>query len=613
MNKKNMKSDDFFQSIVRLTSDIIWEIDENWNYTYVTSKLDNYLGYTADEILGKTPFSLMDPAESVKILEILNSISSKRKHITNFELKLLNKKNETIYLMINAIPVIDMNNNFRGYRGITRDITDKKLMEEALIKSENHLSKLMNNLPGMAFIGRFDNEFKMDFVSDGAYDLTGYLPSDYIKNESLTSRIIHPDDAAAVYKTVIDALKEKKQFEILHRIITADKKIKWIMVKGFGIFRDNRPVGIEGFSFDITETKNAIEYGKINERRFKDLFESNPQGIAIGNKDGFIVQANKTWKKMFGYSDDDMYKLHLNDLRMEHNKKSDISLFRSIFNGINEFYREERLFIKKDGSQFWCDLTVALIENPDGNEPYAIGLYADITVRKKIEEQLKRFHEELGSLVSERTEEINRLTLKVINSQEEERQRIARDLHDGIGQTILAAKYAINSFTKGDNKDNALLERGKLLIDIASQELREVYTGIYPSMLNELGLNDTINWFIRNFLETAGLKVNYKNTPKADIPYNLSVNIYRIIQELFNNIVKHADATAVDVSLFQEEQFIIIEISDNGNGFEIENTRKTSTGAGLINVRQRVEYLKGHIEMESIKGRTRIKIRIPLE
>jgi len=608
-----MSNNIFFQSIVNLVSDIIWEVDENRLYTYISGKVEEYTGYTADELIGKTPFSLMSDDEAEKLKNIFNKTSSGRENITDVEVCLFNKKNELRYFIINGIPVIDDRNRLKGYRGIVRNITDKKSAEIALKESENHLSKLMNSLPVMAYRGLFKDDFNMEFVSDGAYPLTGHLPSDFMKNSLLAESIIHPDDINIVYTYALNALNDKKQFEVLHRIITADSKIKWVMGKGFGIYKDEKLSGIEGFAFDITETNEAIEYGKINERRFQNLFESNPQGVALADRDGYIVQVNKTWKKMFGYSGHDMHKLHMCDIRMEQNRESDFSLLKSLVNKENESYRIERPFIKKDGSVIWCDLTVALIEDPEEKELYALALYVDITERKKIEEELEKFHEELESLVAERTEEINKLTQKVINSQEEERQRIARDLHDGVGQTILASKYAFNSFINGNNKDNKLLERGKTLIDIASQELREIYTGIYPSMLDELGLNDTIKWFVRNFLETSGLKVNYNNNFKNELSHNLTLNIYRIIQELFNNIVKHSKADTVNVSLYQEGELIIIEVSDNGKGFDIENIKKTSTGAGLINVRQRVDYLKGHPEIDSKPGRTWIKIKIPLE
>lgn len=610
--KSNMGNDNFFREMVALISDITWEFDENWRYTSLSGKLREFIGYTAEELIGKSIFSIMSESEAKKFLNLLSRKSSLKENITDLEIRVLNKKKQVHYLLINGIPVIDGEKKFRGYRGIVRDITDKKLIEAALNESKGHLSTLMSNLPGMAYRGSFKNGFRMNFVSDGVYHLTGYNAADFIEKKISPGIIIHQDDINMVKTIIRNALNDKRQYEVIFRIITADSKIKWIMDKGFGIYRDGVLNGIEGFSVDITETREAIEFGKINERRFKNLFESNPQGIAIADKSGHILQANRTWKKMFGYSDDDMHRLHIMNFRMEQDRETDLHLLNSIFKGDTKYYRIERMFIKKNGENFWCDLSATLIEDPDEKDTYVIGLYSDITERKKIENELKKFREELESLVQERTEEINRLTLKVINSQEEERQRIARDLHDGVGQTILAAKYAFNSFIKGNKKDNKFLDRGKALIDIASQELREVYTGIYPSMLKELGLNTTINWLIKNSLDISDLGVTYLYTLKKELSPNLSLNIYRMIQELFNNIVKHSEADHAKVALNQAGEAILLEVSDNGKGFNIQNTIKTSAGSGLINIRQRVEYLKGHLEIESKPGKTVIRIELPL-
>ena len=608
-----MNDYDFYKNLVNLTSDIIWQVDKNWCFTDISGRFLADTGYSVDEIIGKPIFAFMSNPDTDVLLKMLNGISSRKENIFDIEIQVQNKKQRKHYLLIIGIPLMDSMDRVKGYKGIARDKTDKKLIETALKESEDHISTLMHNLPGMAYRGSFKDDFRMEFVSDGTYPLSGYNTADFIEKRITLDSIIHPDEIKMLRTSVRNALTEKKQYEIIFRIITADTKIKWVMDKGFGIYKDGMLSGLEGFVFDITETKNAVDYSIKSERRFRNFFENNPLGVAVGNKEGYIIQTNKVWKKMFGYPEDYTHYIHISELRMAQDRDADILLFNSLFNGVKEIYRIERLFSRMDGSTLWCEVTASLTEDPDEKGLNVIGLYIDITERKKIEEELKRFREELESLVSERTEEINMLTQKVINSQEEERQRIARDLHDGVGQTILAAKYAFNSFIKISKIDNKFLDRGKTLIDIASQELREISKGIYPSMLKELGLKDTIDWFIRSFLETSGIKADYSNTITPDISYNLSLNIYRIIQELFNNIVKHSGAESVHISLSQKNQIIVIELSDNGKGFDIDKTKKTNTGSGLINVRQRVEFLKGHIKLESMPGRTWIKIELPME
>lgn len=364
---------------------------------------------------------------------------------------------------------------------------------------------------------------------------------------------------------------------------------------------------------DLTGIKDYTEFREINESRFKNMFDSTPQGIAIADRKGAIINANLTWMRMFGYTESDLTRLHINDLRSDDDKLHDLEQFDSLLNNELEQYNVERKFIRKDGTHLWCNISARLIEDPEAMELCAIGVYIDITERKYAENEFKRFHGELESIVAERTDEIKKLNLKVINSQEIERQRIARDLHDGVGQTILAAKYAFNNFSRDNFRDEKHFARGMQLIEIASRELREIYSGLYPAMLGDLGLDDTIRWYIRNYLESSGLNVAYQYNIKSAISHTLALNIYRIIQELFNNIIKHSGADRVNVFLQEENKMIAVIISDNGSGFDAVKAEKKTAGAGLANIRQRVEYLRGSIDINSGPGNSTVIIDLPVE
>jgi PAS domain S-box-containing protein len=488
---------------------------------------------------------------------------------------------------------------------------------------------------------------------------------------------------------------------------------------------------------DLRVKNNLIS--DFNEKRLRTIFENNPQGVAIGNRYGFLIQVNKTWKEMFGYSDLDVESLHMKDIRTGEDYLKDKELFKTLINGDIGQYRIERAFVKKDGSVLWCDLTVRIIEDYCAGEKFVIGLYVDITERKKIEEALKhseernrqilekspvaiiltrtgrliyancsfinmfgyernsgylsgmmfadlicpdarqeyehefdllergvldsschewdgfklnreqfqfllnavkielsdgpavmafikditelkktrlelqKSHDQLEKRVAERTEEIRRLNLRVIKSQESERQRVARDLHDGVGQTILAAKFALENFIRSSMKDVHLVGNCLTFIDRVSRELREIYTGLYPSMLTDLGLDSTIRWCMKNYLEASGMGVSYINTLTFKMNPEAEVNIYRILQELFNNIVKHSGADKVTLKIFNEGGYAVIELKDNGKGFSIDSLSTDSCGTGLINIRQRVEYLGGKLTLDSGICGTYIRIELAIK
>jgi two-component system, NarL family, sensor kinase len=231
-----------------------------------------------------------------------------------------------------------------------------------------------------------------------------------------------------------------------------------------------------------------------------------------------------------------------------------------------------------------------------------------------------RFTDEIGIILKDITmikrleKKIESLHSRLLNVQEKERQNLARELHDGVGQTILAAKLNFAFYEKDPVKYIKNFEKGLVLIDIASQELREIYTNLYPSTLSELGLESAIRSFNKDFLELGERKVNLKIVIKSKLSHELEVNVYRIIQEISTNIVKHAKATIVDMHICIKDTFLQILIRDNGIGFDENDLLKKETkGFGLQNIRRRVEDMKGIIIIQSspILG-TNFDIRIPI-
>lgn len=739
IEKQLMEREAFFRDIAESMSDIIWEIDSEWRYTYVAGKLEKYTGYNPDSLIGITPFDLMSKSEAEDFLKVLKDASSDLRPITDVEatVKTMNGIDSTF--LVNGVPVIK-DGKFAGYRGVVREITDRKRIERVLLENERNLSTMMSNLPGMAYRCRNDEFWTMEFISNGFIPLTGYLPDEVMYNNVISyAELIHEDDREMVRNAVDKALENRSRFESTYRIRCADNNYKWVLEKGNGVFDDGGDLlYLQGFITDITERIQIEEKIRLSEERMRILFEKNPQGLLLADRDGNIVSVNNSWLRMFGYSESDVPGLQILDIRPQSQYETANELLRSLFSCEVISHHVEGLFLKKNGDEFWCDLSAGLITDPISGENYALGVYIDIderkqmeralaeselknrilleksplgislirdgkiifgnaayarifgynsasevvgmmlpdllapdqreylsarqtsrqkgetppesfeaqgvkkngeifpfyidvvgielndgpatlgfiqdiTERKRNEAALQRFQNELENLVAERTGEIMKLNRMVMNSQEEERQRIAKDLHDGVGQTILAAKFAFSSFMKNGMSEKDSFERGMLLIDMSSQELREVYSGLYPSMLRELGLGAAVKWCVRNYLDSAGINVEFSVKIESEVPHEIAINIYRIIQELFNNIVKHSGASNASVLIYDDCGKIIIAVEDDGIGFNPESVKGNAAGSGLFNIGQRIALLKGRINVDSVAGLTFVKIEIPLE
>ena len=209
--------------------------------------------------------------------------------------------------------------------------------------------------------------------------------------------------------------------------------------------------------------------------------------------------------------------------------------------------------------------------------------------------------------------EVDLLHSRLLRVQEEERQRIAAELHDGVGQTILAAK--INLVSAKKHPDRGSFDQGVELIDQASQELREIYSNLFPNSLREIGLQAAINRLVRSFLEPRGCEVLQSVDIQREIPDGISVPLFRMCQEIFTNIVRHSGATKVEVLLEDTGDALVLQVKDNGKGFSVTDLKKRSLekgGFGLMNLKRRAEDLDGIFGFLSTPGEgTEVSVVLP--
>lgn len=201
---------------------------------------------------------------------------------------------------------------------------------------------------------------------------------------------------------------------------------------------------------------------------------------------------------------------------------------------------------------------------------------------------------------------------RLLNYQDQERRRLAGDLHDSVGQTILAAKLNLNAYEDNPEREGERFATGLELIDRASQELREIYSKLYPSTLRDLGLAAAVRWYAKNFLRLKSIQTELEIELEIDLDPETEMNLFRIVQEIFTNIVKHSEASRVELLLRADESGIRLEVDDNGVGFDPEKTRSQDQGFGLENIRSRVDYLGGILEIRSAVGEgSRFRIKLP--
>jgi signal transduction histidine kinase len=207
-------------------------------------------------------------------------------------------------------------------------------------------------------------------------------------------------------------------------------------------------------------------------------------------------------------------------------------------------------------------------------------------------------------------------TSAVLQAEEGERQRIAKDLHDGVGQLMSAAKMNLNAYRSETRFESAgqqkSFDRVIALIDESCTEVRSVSHNLMPNALLKRSLASAIREFISQ-LDQRQLAVNlYTEGLDQRLGQDIEAVLYRVIQECVNNVIRHAGASALDISILKDDKELTATIEDNGKGFDA-GREGAEDGIGLKNIRARIQYLKGTVEWDSAPGRgTLVAIYLPL-
>jgi signal transduction histidine kinase len=244
------------------------------------------------------------------------------------------------------------------------------------------------------------------------------------------------------------------------------------------------------------------------------------------------------------------------------------------------------------------------------------GLYT-FAANKKTFAKLQHLAEQLQV----QSGQLRKLSWKLIEVQEETLRRVARDLHDEFGQILTAIGVMLNrAGRKARNPDPALIaELGyvKGIVEETLSKVRDQSQMFRPGVLDDFGLDQTLEWFTRQFSRQAGIEVHFNGAlASGRIPPEESIHVYRIVQEALNNVARHSRATEAWVEMEERHHELCLEIRDNGVGFEVGNPaeRSPNDGIGLMGMRERAEHLKGTLEVQSAPGEgTAISVRIPLK
>ncbi len=236
--------------------------------------------------------------------------------------------------------------------------------------------------------------------------------------------------------------------------------------------------------------------------------------------------------------------------------------------------------------------------------------------RKAAEEALQRAHDALESLVEQRTAALRRLSVKLLRVQDEERRRIARELHDSLGQDLTAAKISLDMLAQENAANSALLRDAQLLVDRSIADTRTLSHLLHPPLLDEAGFVSAAKWYVEGFGKRSGIATKLHLPERLRrLPRRTETALFRILQEALTNVHRHSGSRAVEVRVIADEIRVVLTVKDYGMGVPrevLDRFWKTgNVGVGLAGIRERLKELGGSLEIESNLDGTLLRATIP--
>ncbi|WP_367898643.1 PAS domain S-box protein [Leptospira sp. WS58.C1] len=264
------KTEGNYKKIVDTTLEGIWLIDKYAKTKFVNSKMAEFLGMSEKELIGKNLYDFITPDATEAVNKRLEERKQGKAEVHDFYFK--RPDGEPVWLLMSTNPIFDAQGNYEGALAMCTDITFYKKTETALKESERQLSTLIRNLPGIAYRCAYDPDWTMEFISEGCFELTGYSPSDFVSNRTISfGEIIHPEDTERVFQEVTEAVSKNLPYRLLYRIHRRSGEIRWAFEQGSGVRGENGElIALEGFITDFTQVKLAEEI-MANALQEKDL------------------------------------------------------------------------------------------------------------------------------------------------------------------------------------------------------------------------------------------------------------------------------------------------------------------------------------------------------
>lgn len=282
-------------------------------------------------------------------------------------------------------------------------------------------------------------------------------------------------------------------------------------------------------------------------------------------------------------------------------------------------FADEGWRVRKDGTSFWASVIITPLWSDNHQLTGFAKVTQDLTERRRTEERVQFLNRELRQRLSEldetrrvielRTLELQKLSAELLHIQDVERRRVARELHDDLGQQLTALKMTL--------ADGGRIKQAMDMTDSAISSVRSLSYLLHPPLLDETGLRAALHWFVDGLVKRSGIEISLTITPQIfpRLSTDLETTIFRVVQESLNNVYRHAKSESARVEIDRQAEWVVVRVRDYGTGVPHEFTGRnlsSKMGVGIIGMRERVRQFGGELTLSRAEPGTLVETRIPL-
>jgi len=476
--------------------------------------------------------------------------------------------------------LVDLNKKLQG------EIAQHQVAEVKVHELEKSYRLIIeNSLQGVAII----QDGGITLCNEALCRMSGYSEEEaYRMTQEQVLATVHPEDRQVAIESMQAILNEgdERPAQVI-RLMSKAAVLRWVEILCAPTIYQGRPA-LQLSYVDVTDKRRV-------EAAYRSLIDHALYGMAILQM-GRVIFANQAFADISGYSVAELLRLtpeQISEALHEEDRKSVLAHMSDRLAGREAPSTQLFRFIRKDGSVRWVETQSTLVDYE--GVPSVQVSYKDVTESKAAEDQLTQAHTTMRNLAAH-----------LLRAREEERRKIAQEIHDELGQTLAALKMDLHWIAKRIGGDVApLREKVKATIDLGEQAIgtvQRVASDLRPKMLDDLGLEPALEWLGADF--TRRTKIACKVTvdvPSRVIGRNAATTLYRVIQEALINIGRHSKADHADVRLIFSDGMLNLQIEDSGTGITAEQATAPNS-FGLIGLRERVEALGGNLSISGEPG-----------